>query len=82
MNELLTAEKAEQIGSGIAKLVATQEFIIFFGETKMSERQLKTYLLAPHIYGASNRWQDIQYNGEPLFLSNFESNFEEVPPLG
>ena len=55
----------------------SQKSIIFFGATERSERQLKTYLLAPHIYGASNRWQEIQYNGEPLFLSNFESNFEE-----
>ena len=77
MKELLTAKKAEQLGSVISNIVAQQEFIIFFGEPEMSERQIKTYLLAPHIYKATNNWRDIQYNGQPLFHSQFESNFEK-----
>ena len=77
MREHLIAEKAEQFGSVISNIVENQKFIIFFGEPEMSERQIKTYLLAPHIYKATNNWRDIQYNGKPLFKPTFEKNFEK-----
>ena len=77
MREHLSAKKAEQLGSVISNIVEKQKFIIFFGEPEMSERQIKTYLLAPHIYKATNNWRDIQYNGKPLFESKFEENFEK-----
>ena len=77
MRKHLSAKKAEQLGSVISNIVEKQKFIIFFGEPEMSERQIKTYLLAPHIYKATNNWRDIQYNGKPLFESKFEEIFEK-----
>ena len=43
---------------------------------EIDENQLRTYLMTPNMFDIRTKLMDIKYDGIPLFVNTFESNFQ------